>query len=140
MWQIFAFLSAFFAALVAIFGKLGIKEVDPILATAVRSVIMAVITVLAALVLQRSTASPLSSFGAKEWVFISLAGLAGALSWIFYFLALSSGDASKVSAIDRTSLVLVVIMAAIFLGEGITWKAALGALLMVAGAVLMALI
>ncbi|MDD4931660.1 MAG: EamA family transporter [Candidatus Colwellbacteria bacterium] len=140
MWQLFAFLSAVFAALVAVFGKIGIKSIDPIVATAVRSIIMATITVLAAIVLHRSTVSPLSSIGVKDWIFIVFAGIAGALSWIFYFLALSSGEASKVSAIDRTSLVFVVVLAAIFLGESMTWKTIIGMVLMVSGAVMMSLI
>jgi transporter family protein len=136
-WVLYAVLSAVFAALVAILGKMGIASVDPTLATAVRAVIMAVFLVLAVLFLGKG--SLLSSVDGKAFQFIVLSGAAGALSWFFYFIALKNGPAHGVAALDRLSVVLVLILAALFLGEGITWKSALGALLMTLGAIFMVL-
>ncbi len=139
MWIFYALLAAVFAAAVAIFGKLGLKSIDPTLATAVRSVIMAGFLVSAAFVLQKFNGFSLSSFTGKEWVLIICAGIAGALSWLFYFTALKVGPAGGVSALDRLSVVFVVVLAAIFLGEVLTWKTALGALLITGGALLFVL-
>ena len=136
MWIFYALLAAVFAAAVAIFGKLGLKAIDPTLATAVRAVIMAGFMVAAAFALQKFNGFTLSSFTGKEWLLIALAGVAGALSWLFYFLALKSGPATAVSALDRLSVVFVVILAALFLGEALTWKTGLGALLITGGALL----
>lgn len=137
-WYIlFALLSAVFASLVAIFGKIGIEGIDSVLATTVRSIIMALFLILVSL-----------SFGKwRFWgqidrnalFFIFLAGLAGAISWLFYFLALKSGDASVVAVLDRLSVVFVLILAFLFLGESITLFKSLGIILVVVGAVLMIL-
>lgn len=75
----------------------------------------------------------------KDWLLIAAAGIAGALSWLFYFFALKIGDATKVVAIDRMSILLVVILASLFLGEAFGWKTALSAILMVGGAILISL-
>jgi transporter family protein len=98
---------------------------------------MAVFLVLAVLFLGKG--SLLSSIDSKAFQFIVLSGLAGALSWFFYFFALKNGPAHGVAALDRLSVVLVLILAAVFLGEGITWKSALGALLITLGAIFMSL-
>jgi transporter family protein len=135
----YAFLSALFAALVAIFGKLGLKDIDSTLATTIRSIIMAGFLVLVSLFLHKFQGFSFGSLRSKEWLLIGGAGIAGALSWLFYFFALKIGDASKIVAIDRLSIVLVVIMASIFLGETLGWKTALGALLMAGGAILISL-
>jgi transporter family protein len=139
MWLIYAFLSSITAALVAIFAKLGLKGIDSTLATTIRSIIMAVFLVLTSFFLKKFQGFSLSSLGSKDWILIVLAGIAGALSWLFYFLALKTGLATKVVAIDRLSLVFVIIFAAIFLGEKLGWKSVLGALLMVAGAIIITL-
>ena len=139
MWFLYALLSALTAALVAVFAKLGLKEVDTTLATAVRAVIMAAFLVAAAFFLGKFADFSLSSFGGREWIFIFAAGIAGALSWLFYFLALRDGSASGVVAIDKLSIVFVVLLAAVFLGEGFGAKVALGVVLTVAGALLIAL-
>lgn len=139
MWWIYALLSSLTAALVAIFGKMGLQGVDSTLATALRSIIMAVFMVLAALMLGKFSGFTFASLGGRAWLFITLAGVAGALSWLFYFLALQIGLVNKVVVIDRLSLVFVVILSAIFLGEAFTWKVALGAVLMVGGALVIAL-
>lgn len=139
MWVIYAFLSAAFAALVAIFGKIGLKNIDSTLATTIRSIVMAFFLILTAFSLKKFNGFGFSSFGQKEWVLIILSGIAGALSWLFYFYALKTGLASKVSAIDRLSLVFVIILAALFLGEKITWQTAVGGVLMVGGAIFITL-
>ncbi|MEK7139742.1 MAG: EamA family transporter [Patescibacteria group bacterium] len=138
MWVLYAFLAAGFAALVAIFGKIGLKGIDSTLATTVRGIIMALFLVCVAFAMRKFDGFSLHSFTGREWVFIILAGIAGALSWLFYFSALRAGPAGAVSAIDRLSIVFVVILAAIFLGEAFTWKIGIGALLMASGAILIA--
>ena len=134
-WIVFARLSAVFAAAVAILGKIGLQGVDTTLATAVRAVVMAVILAIAAAGLGKF--SLIGALQARPLLFIGLSGLAGALSWFFYFLALKLGPVSAVAALDRLSVVFVVILAALFLGEGLTWKSGLGAILITAGAILM---
>jgi transporter family protein len=138
-WIVFAFLSSITAALVAIFGKLGLKEIDSTLATTIRSVIMAAFLVVVSFFLKKFQGFSFKGMGSTDWIFIALAGIAGALSWLFYFLALKNGQATKVVAIDRLSIVFVVILAAAFLGESLGWKSVAGAILMVSGAVLIAL-
>lgn len=139
MWIFYALLAAVFAAAVAIFGKLGLKALDPTLATAVRSVIMAGFMICAAFALGKFNGWNLQAFTGKEWLLIAGAGVAGALSWLFYFIALKEGPAAGVSALDRLSVVFVVILAAVFLGEALTWKTILGATLITTGALLFVL-
>jgi transporter family protein len=139
MWLLFAFLSSITAALVAIFGKLGLKNIDSTLATTIRSVIMAGFLIIISLFLKKFQGFSLSVLSSKDWLLILLAGFAGALSWLFYFFALKTGFASKVVAIDRLSLVFVIILASIFLGETLGWKSVLGGLLMIFGAILISL-
>lgn len=136
MWITFAFLSALFAALVAIFAKLGLKGIDSTLATSVRAVIMAVFLVTVALGLHKFDGNTLATISKRDWILIAFSGIAGALSWLFYFYAIKAGITTSVVAIDKLSIVLVVILAAIFLGEKIGWAGFLGALLMALGAYL----
>ncbi len=135
-WIFYAFLSAGFAALVAIFGKVGIQNLDSTLATTVRSVIMAIFLLTVSISLGKFRHFEMSSFTGKEWLFIILAGISGAMSWLFYFFALKNGPAGAVSAIDRTSIVFVVVLAALFLGESFGWKTGIGATLIALGAYL----
>lgn len=139
MWLIYAFLSAITAALVAIFAKFGLKGIDPTLATTVRSLIMAGFLILVSLLLKKFQGFSFNSFSSRDWLLIFLAGVSGALSWLFYFFALKYGLASKVVAVDRLSIVFVVVLAVLFLGEALGWKTVLGAALMVAGAILITL-
>ncbi len=139
MWLFYAFLASITAALVAIFAKIGLKDIDSTLATTIRGLIMAAFLVLISLSLKKFEGFSFNTFGGKEWLFIILAGISGALSWLFYFYALKHGDASKVSAIDRTSIIFVVILAALFLGEKLGIKAVAGAILMILGAILISL-
>ncbi len=134
MYLLFALLSAVFAALVAVFGKIGLGKVDTTLATAVRAVVMALLLVAAAVALKKWDLSQITS---KAYLYIFLAGLSGALSWFFYFFALKLGPATSVAAIDRLSVVFVILFAALFLGESLTLKSALGGLLIVLGAFLL---
>jgi transporter family protein len=137
MWIIYAILSAITSAGVAIFAKLGLRQIDTVLATTIRALIMAGFFVVASLSLKKFDGFSLSSWSGKEWWLIFLAGVSGALSWLFYFMALRSADASRVAAIDRTSLVFIALLAFLFLGEQLTVKAILGIALMVGGAILM---
>lgn len=135
LWIGYALLAAFFAALVAIFGKVGIREVDVTLATAVRAVVMAAFLVTAAIALGKT--GSLGGVSRRSFVFIVLSGAAGAASWLCYFIALREGPVTGVAALDRLSVVIVFILAVVFLGDAFTPKAALGAALVVAGAILL---
>lgn len=135
MWIMYALLSAIFAAAVAILGKIGLKNVDSTLATTIRAVVMAMFLLGATLVLQKF--SLLKTVGSQTLTFIVFSGIAGALSWLFYFLALKNGPATGVAALDRLSVVFVVILAAMFLGEALTLKSVSGLVLLVLGALLL---
>lgn len=136
-WVVYAIFSAFFAALVAIFGKIGIAKVDSTLATTLRALVMALFFVVVALALGKEKL--FHTLDAKAIIFIVLAGIAGALSWLFYFIALKAGPAPGVAALDRTSVAMVFILALLFLGEKFEIQTAIGAVLVVAGAILMSL-
>lgn len=136
-WIVYAIGSAVFASLVAIFGKIGLKEIDSILATAVRSVVMTIFLVIVAFSLKKF--SGIETLLGKPLLFIILSGIAGAMSWLLYFFAIKSGSVSGVVAIDRTSVVFAIILAALFLGESFTLKTALGGVLILGGALLVAL-
>ena len=134
MWIGYALLSAVFAAAVGILGKIGLKDVDSTLATTIRSVVMAVFLLGAATMLQKF--SLIKTVSSNTLTFIVFSGIAGALSWLFYFLALKHGPASGVAALDRLSVVFVVILAALFLGEALTLKSGMGLVFLVIGALL----
>ena len=114
-WFYWALLSAMFAALTAIFAKIGIQGIDSDLATLIRTAI--IIVVLTAFVWFTGKWSNPFSLSSKTWLFLGLSGLATGASWICYFRALQIGDASKVAPVDKLSLVLVAIFAFTFLGE-----------------------
>ncbi len=116
-------------------AKLGLKGVDSTLATTVRSMIMAGFLVATSAILGKLSGLSLGMFTGKQWILIAGSGVAGALSWLFYFFALQNGAAGPVSAIDRMSLVFVILLAALFLGEQLTWKVGFGAVLMAIGAI-----
>lgn len=134
-WIFFALMSAVTAAGVAIFGKMGIKGVDSTLATTVRSVVMALFLVIVSAVTGKMHL--VGTITNRVLLFIVLAGISGALSWLFYFFALRYGPAAGVAALDRLSVVFVLILAALFLGESLTWKTGLGGLLITFGALFM---
>ena len=139
MWIFWALLSALSAALVTIFAKLGLATLDSVLATTVRAIIMASFLVIMSLALKKFHGFSASSLSSREWVLIVLAGIVGATSWLFYFLALKTGPASAVGALDRLSLVFIVFLSALVLGESLTWRTALGSLLAVGGVLLITL-
>jgi len=136
---ILALLSALTASLVAIFGKLGLKNVDPTIATTIRSLIMAGFLVIVSLFLKKFENFSLNLFTSKDLLLIILAGISGALSWLFYFWALKFGPASHVAVIDRLSLVFVILLSALILGEVFNLKVFLGMILIVIGSILIVL-
>jgi bacterial/archaeal transporter family protein len=138
-WLIFAILSALTAALVAIFGKIGLQGIDTNTATMIRAGIMFIILILVVLFTGKLGQISTALSNHKALFYIILSGIAGAASWICYFFALKLGKASQVASIDRLSIVFVIILATLILGEKISLKIALGAIVMVAGAILVAL-
>lgn len=131
MWILFAILSAVFAALVAIFAKVGLQGIDSTLATGVRAVVMASFFLIAITILNKWKELP--SIEGRPLMYIIFAGIAGALSWLFYFMALKSGPTTAVAALDRSSIVFVLIFSALILGEAFTWKTILGAVFVLIG-------
>ncbi|HEY8782697.1 MAG TPA: EamA family transporter [Mucilaginibacter sp.] len=137
MWWIFALLSAFFAALTAIFAKIGIKGVDTDLATAIRTVVILLIAW--AIAIFRGGAYTIGGLNKINWIFLVLSGCATGLSWICYFKALQLGEVSQVAPVDKLSVAIAIVLAVIFLGEPLTLKTAAGALLIIGGSVVLIL-
>ncbi|MFB0501439.1 MAG: EamA family transporter [Candidatus Bathyarchaeia archaeon] len=135
-WFILATLSALFAALVSIFAKIGLQGVDSTVATAVRAIVMMLFIVI--FLISIGKGPQLTQFTSKDMGFIVLSGIAGALSWLFYFAALKLADASKVAPVDRASVLIVMVVAALFLGEKITLKTATAGILIFIGLLLFA--
>ena len=130
-WLLYALLSAFFAALTAIFAKMGLKAVNADLATAIRTAIILFITW--AIVFARGNQSGLASLSKNNWIFLTLSALATGASWIFYYRALQMGKVSEVSAIDKGSIVITILLSFIFLKDPVTPKILIGAGLILAG-------
>lgn len=137
MWWIYAVLSAVFASLMAIFAKVGMANVNSNLATALRTII--VLIMIWAIVLTRGEAKGVSLLSRQNIIFLTLSGIATGLSWIFYFKALQMGSVSQVAPIDKLSLALTIVLSALFLGETLTVKTVIGALLIIAGTVVLIL-
>ncbi|MBD1226124.1 EamA family transporter [Xenorhabdus griffiniae] len=138
-WLIYALLSALTAALVAIFGKIGLQNLDANTATAIRAVIMALF--LTGVVIVQGKLNLISEILAnrKALLFILLSGIAGALSWLFYFLAIKHGNVSQVAPVDKLSVVFAVILAVILFGEKISLVTCGGIVLITLGALMVAL-
>ena len=136
-WLIWSLLSAVFAAFTAILAKVGVAGVDANLATAVRTTVVVVFTWI--LAMTTSSHGQIRAFTGKTWLFLGLSGIATGLSWLCYFHALQVGQASKVAPIDKLSVVFVILVAAVFLGERLTWGKGVGVLLIAAGAITIAL-
>jgi transporter family protein len=136
-WFVLAILDAFFAALVAIFAKVGLQNVDSNVATAIRTIVMMIFII--GFVLAIGKGSQLTQLTSKEMFFIVLSGVAGAISWLLYFAALKLADASKVAPIDRASVLFVLILSALILGEKITFKTAVAGVLIFIGVLLFAI-
>ena len=137
MWWIYALLSAFFAALTAIFAKVGIKGVDSDLATAIRTVVILVIAW--AIAFFRGGTGTIGTLSKHNLLFLCLSGMATGLSWVFYFKALQLGKVSQVAPVDKLSVALAIVLSVLFLGEALTWKTAIGAGLIISGTVVLIL-
>jgi len=135
MWWIFALLSALFAALTAIFAKVGIKGVDTDLATAIRTVVILIIAWGIAFI--RGGAFTMSTLTKQNILFLCLSGVATGLSWIFYFKALQLGKVSQVAPVDKMSVAIAIILSVIFLGETLDVKTIIGALLIIGGTIVL---
>jgi transporter family protein len=119
-WLLYALLSAFFAALTAIFAKAGLKDVNADLATAVRTAIILLITW--GIVLFKGSAGQVNGFSKNNWLFLVLSAFATGASWLFYYRALQTGRASEVSIVDKGSILFTVLLAFLFLKEPLTPK------------------
>lgn len=135
-WLVAAFMSAIFASLTAILAKIGIAGVNSNLATAIRTLFVMLFTW--SVVLAQGKFHEITTLSGKTWLFLILSAIATAISWLFYFYALKIGAASRVGPIDKLSLVFTVLLAALILGESLTSKVIIGALLMAGGAILIA--
>jgi transporter family protein len=135
-WQFWALLSAAFAALTAIFAKVGVADVNSDFATFVRTIV--ILLSLGAILVATGQWQPVASVSARSYLFLILSGLATGGSWICYFRALKLGDAARVAPIDKLSVVLVALFAVVFLGERLSGPNWLGIILIAAGAVLVA--
>src|SRR5579863_9746708 len=136
-WLTWSLLSALFAAATAILAKLGVSGVDANVATAVRTSVALLFTwILAYLTRQPNS---FQAFSSRTWLFLVLSGFATGRSWLCYFHALQVGPASRVAPIDKLSVALVILFAAMFLGERLTLAKGAGGLLIVAGAIMIAL-
>jgi transporter family protein len=131
MWWIYALLAAFFAALTAIFAKVGIKGVDTDLATAIRTVVILVIAW--GIAFLRGSTSTIHLLTKQNIFFLCLSGVATGLSWIFYFKALQLGKVSQVAPVDKMSVAIAIVLSSIFLGEVLDTKTIIGALLIIIG-------
>jgi transporter family protein len=137
MWWTYALLSALFAALTAVFAKIGIKGVNSDLATAIRTVVILIVAW--CIVIFRKELSGIGTLTKQNLIFLVFSGLATGLSWIFYFKALQLGEVSQVAPVDKLSVALAIILSVVFLGEVLTWKLAIGALLIIAGTIVLIL-
>lgn len=138
-WLLFAILSAVCAALVGIFGKVGLQNIDSNTATAVRAIIMALFLLVVVSIEGNLHKIPTIISDKKNFLFIVLSGIAGATSWLFYFLALKTGKVTQVAPIDKLSVVLAAVIAIIFLGEKISFLNGVGIGLITVGVILAAL-
>jgi len=135
-WISLAILSSLMAALSTIFAKIGLQKIDPIIATALRSVIIMVFTMLVALYVTKNI-NLAKSLTRYELTFIILSSIAGGLSWIFYFMALQKGYTSIVAAIDKSSVLFILIFSILFLHESITLSKVLAIILITIGLLLL---
>lgn len=131
LWVVYALLSALFAASTSILAKIGINGVDSNLATAIRTVVVLVMAW--GLVFMTGVQKQISNIGARSWLFLVLSGIATGLSWLFYYRALQMGDASRVVPIDKSSVVISIVLAFVVLKEQLTWQSIVGGLLITAG-------
>lgn len=130
-WLLYALVSAFFAALTAVFAKAGLKEVNSDLATAIRTAIILFITW--GIVFFKGNAGGVTGLSKNNWLFLTLSAFATGASWLFYYKALQLGKASEVTAIDKGSIVFTILLSFLFLKEPLTARLTIGAALVFAG-------
>ncbi|HSD09218.1 EamA family transporter [Flavobacterium sp.] len=135
MWWIFALLSAFFAALTAVFAKVGIKGVDTDLATAIRTVIILILAW--GIAFFRGGTATFNTLTKQNLIFLCLSGVATGLSWIFYFKALQMGKVSQVAPVDKLSVAIAIILSVIFLNEKISTLGIIGVVLIISGTIVL---
>lgn len=136
MWILYGLLAALTAALMTIAGKIGLKGIDSTLATTIRACFMAIFMVGVSLATRKTAL--LSTVDGKALRWIAIAAVFGALSWLFYFLGLQQTSASKLAALDRLSLPLIILFSVLLLNEKLSWQLALGGMLVASGAILIA--
>src|SRR5947208_16204830 len=134
-WLFWSLLSAAFAGATAILAKVGVKDVDSNLATAIRTVVIVVFAWTMAAI---TNTQPMSSIPRRTWIFLALSGLATGLSWLCYFRALQLGEASRVAPIDKLSVVVAIVLAVVFLHERLSWHQLVGGSFIFTGAVVLA--
>ena len=137
MWKYYAVLSAVFAALTAILAKIGVRNVDSNLATAIRTAVILVITW--AVVLVSGSSTRIRSVSGYSLLFLVLSGISTGLSWLFYFKALQSGPASKVAPIDKLSVAISIFLGVLILHKRMDWQVVVGGLLILAGSMVLLL-
>lgn len=135
MWIVFALLSAVFSALTSILAKVGIDGVNSNLATAIRTVVVVIMSW--GMVFLTNSQGGISDISKKSWIFLILSGIATGISWLCYYKALQMGDTSKVVPIDKLSVVITLILAFVFLHEQFTIKSLIGCILIGAGTLIM---
>jgi transporter family protein len=137
MWWIYALLAALFAALTAIFAKIGVRGVNSDLATAIRTVVILILAW--GIAYFKGETKGIPSLSKHNLIFLILSGIATGLSWIFYFKALQLGKVSQVAPVDKLSVALAIILSALFLGEALSWKLVIGALMIIGGTIVLIL-
>ena len=135
MWKYYALLSALFAALTAVFAKVGVKEINSDLATAIRTSVILFITW--GIVFAGNHTAEVKGISGHTWIFLILSGAATGLSWLFYFKALQVGDVSRVAPIDKLSVVITICLSFLFLKEPVSLRVIIGALLIMGGSIVM---
>ena len=135
MWKYYALLSALFAALTAVFAKIGVKDINSDLATAIRTSVILFITW--GIVLAGNHTGGVKGISGHTWIFLILSGAATGLSWLFYFKALQVGDVSRVAPIDKLSVVITICLSFLFLKEPASLRVIIGALLITGGSIVM---
>ncbi len=136
-WLFFALGSAFFAGLTALFGKMGVENVNSNMATFVRTIV--ILFVSASIITMNSEWQRVDKFSSRTIIFLVLSGIATGLSWLCYYRALQLGHVAQVASVDKLSVAFAIILSAFILGESLTWQTALGCLLIISGSIVIAL-
>lgn len=139
MYIIYALLGALFASLGTIFAKLGLKGVDPNVLTSIRGIIMAIVVTSVTLTFGKLSFTSLSLLSQRQWLFVILSAVGGALSWVFFYQALAGGPTVAVTVIDKLSIVLTAILATIILSEGINLQSTIGLAMVTVGTILVSI-